>query len=81
MTIVDEHHTMADEHIVLDRDALADEAVRRNLAPAPNLSVLLNLHEGADLRVVTDATPIEVDEFRMMNHHPFAEDNAGCNRH
>ena len=32
--VVDEHHAVADEHVVLDRHPFADEGVARNLAAA-----------------------------------------------
>ena len=34
--VVDEHHAVADEDVILDRHALADEGVARDLAPPAN---------------------------------------------
>ena len=48
--------------MVFYRDAFADERVARNLAAPPDSRVLLNLDEGADLGLVPDPTPIEIDE-------------------
>jgi hypothetical protein len=57
MAVVDEHHAVADEHLVFDRDPLADEGVRRNLAAGSNGRVLLNLDKCADLRIVCVVQP------------------------
>src|SRR5262249_49299658 len=43
--IVDEHHTVADEHAVLDGHSLADERVARYLAIGSDGGAFLNLDE------------------------------------
>jgi hypothetical protein len=53
---------MADEDLVLDGDALADERVARDLAPLADGGVLLDFDERADLRVVADTASVEIDE-------------------
>src|SRR5689334_3703147 len=40
VTVVDEHDAVADEYLVLDDDALANERVRGDLATRPDLRVL-----------------------------------------
>ena len=53
---------MADEDLVLDRHAFADEGVGGDLAANADMAVLLDLDEGADLRSVTDRTPVQIHE-------------------
>src|SRR5437763_192002 len=65
--VVDEHHAVPDEDVVLDRHALADERVAGDLAVLSDPGVLLNLDEGADLRVVPHFAAVEVDEFRELD--------------
>ena len=79
--VVDEHHAVTDEHVVLDRHAFADEGVRRNLAAATDDRVLLNLDEGADLRVVADPAAVEIDERRVEDRHAGSKDDIGGYRH
>src|SRR5436190_2474053 len=65
--VVDEHHAVPDEDVVLDRHALADERVAGDLAVLSDPGVLLNLDEGADLRVVPDFAAVEIDELRELD--------------
>src|SRR2546427_6913555 len=60
--IVDEHHAVAHEDVVLDGHALADEGVAGDLAILADPGVLLHLDEGAALGVGTHFTPVEIDE-------------------
>src|SRR5262249_23110152 len=53
---------MSDEYMILNLDALANERVARDLHPPAHLRALLNLHEGADFRLVADLAPVEVHE-------------------
>jgi hypothetical protein len=53
---------MADKHIVIDMDALADEGMRRDLAAPTNACVPLNLDKRADPGVIPDRAFIEVHE-------------------
>src|SRR5439155_26994820 len=53
---------VADEHIVLDRHALADEGVAGDLAPPADGGVLLDLDERPEPGVVADLAAVEVDE-------------------
>jgi hypothetical protein len=58
---------MADEYLILDHDALADERVRRDLASGTNLRPFLDLDESPDLGLVTNLAAIEVDERRLKD--------------
>ena len=60
--VVDEHHAVADEDLVLDGHAFADEGVAGDLDPAADAGAFLDFDEGADLALVTDLAAIEVDE-------------------
>ena len=60
--VVYETDAVADENVVADRHALANEAMRRDLAAAPDNGAALNFDEGADLGVVADATVVEIHE-------------------
>src|SRR5581483_3054537 len=60
--IVDERDAVADEHVVANRHAFANECVARNLAALAHGRVLLDFHERADLGLVSDLTTVEVDE-------------------
>jgi hypothetical protein len=51
-----------DEDIILDRDAFADECVRRDLATASSNGVFLHLDEPSHLGFVADSATIEVDQ-------------------
>ena len=51
---------------------VCDEILQRR----PTDRVLLDLDERADLRVVADAAPVEVDEVAMEDDHAFAEDHV-----
>ena len=73
VNVVREHHAVPDEDLVLDRDPLADERVRRDLAMGADRCVLLNLDEGADLRLVTDLAAVKIDERFMEDSDIAAE--------
>src|SRR5262249_60327050 len=62
--VVDEGDAVADEDVILDRHALADEGVARDLAAPSDRRVLLDFDERADLGLVADLAPIQVDELR-----------------
>src|SRR6266849_1932459 len=53
---------MTDEHVVLDRDAFANEAMAGDLAVLSDCCILLNLNKCSDFRVVADLAAIKVDE-------------------
>src|SRR5438094_3829168 len=61
-SIVDERHAVADEDVILDLDAFADERVARNFHAPSNLRALLNLDERADAALVADLASVEIDE-------------------
>ena len=52
----------ADEDLVLDRHALADERVGGDIAADADMAVFLDLDDGADLRSVTDRTPVQTHQ-------------------
>src|ERR1700720_1884167 len=60
--IINESYAVADEHVVFDRDALANEAMAGDLAVLSDSRVLLNLNKSPDFRVVTDFATIKIDE-------------------
>ena len=53
---------MADEDVVLDRHAFADERMTRDFAAPADRRVLLNFDECPDLGLVANGTAIQVDE-------------------
>src|SRR5262245_4186088 len=55
---IDEGDTVPDEDVVLDRHALADEGMTRDLAPTADFGILLNLDERANLRAISDFAAI-----------------------
>src|SRR5262245_2524652 len=60
--IVDEHHAVSNEDVILDLDTFADEGMARNLDAAANLRALLDFDECTDARFVADLTAVQVDE-------------------
>src|SRR3989441_2689849 len=68
--VVDEGDAVADENVVLNRHAFADEGVARNLTPPAGLRILLDLDERPDLRLVADLAAVQVDELRKFDVLP-----------
>ena len=66
---------MADENIVFNGNALADECVARYLAIVPNTRVLLNFNERSNFRAITNRAAIKIDLVGMKYLHPLAELN------
>jgi hypothetical protein len=64
IAVIDKHHPMSDEDIVLDNDAFADKGVTGDLAASSDTGIFLDFHECADLRLVSDLASIQVYEFR-----------------
>src|ERR1700722_10086563 len=60
ITIVDEDDAVADEDLVLDRDAGAYKRVTRDFAAAPDFRVALNLDERAQPGVVTNLAAVQI---------------------
>src|SRR6185369_326214 len=79
--VVREHHAMADEDVVLDRDAFTHERVRRNLAAAPDRGAFLDFDESADLRAGADVAAVETHEIAVEDDDPLFEDHAVGNGH
>ena len=71
ITVVDERHIVADEHLVLDRHSFANEGVAGDLAAVANPGALLNFHKGPDLHFVANFAAVEIGE--TIDAHPFAE--------
>jgi hypothetical protein len=65
--VVDEHHAMPHEHLVLDDDAVTHERVALDLAVTADHHTMLNLDERADPGVVADAAAVKVRE-RVDEH-------------
>ena len=82
--VIDKSDPMTNEHLVLDVDAFANEAMTRDLAIAADSRALLNLDERTDLRVVADFAAVKVDEV-IDNHVPpeldIWRDDAELSRH
>src|SRR5208282_4301381 len=79
--IIDEQRAMADEYLVADGHAGADECMRRYLAAPPDRDVLLYLDERTDRGIVADDAAVEIDQLRVGDRHPLAQPYVGCNRH
>ena len=62
---------MADEHLVFDQNAAADERVALNLAIGADRCSRLDLDERADPRPVSDPAAIQISE--RLDDDPFAE--------
>src|SRR5262245_28915173 len=60
--IVDEHHAVSNEDVILDLDTFADEGMARNLDAAADLRALLDFDECTDARLVADLTAVHVYE-------------------
>src|SRR5690242_2711925 len=72
---------MADEHLVLDHDTFADEAVRRDLAAGADTGVLLDLDERPDARSGADAASIKIHQGGMVDHYIGGQDDTVGYRH
>ena len=60
--VVHEHHPVADEDLVLDRDTVADERMALDLAARTDDRATLDLDERSDTRLVPDRQP-----YRFVN--------------
>jgi len=65
---------MADETLILDGHALADESVTGNFAPLADDRAALDFNERADTRAVADSAAVEIDE--GVDLDAFAEFNV-----
>ena len=68
---------MADEDVVIDVHAFANESVALDLAVFAYCCVFLDLDEGADATVVTDRAAVEVD--KIVQKNVFADLDVGGN--
>jgi hypothetical protein len=62
LQIVNEYHPVTDENLIFDHHALAQETVRRDLAPLADHHPLLDLDKGANSRFVAYPTGIDIDQ-------------------
>src|SRR2546421_8155434 len=69
--VVDEQNPVADEDLILDLHAAADERVAGNLARLADRGPSLHLHERSDPTAAADAAPVEVAE--RPDRHVLAE--------
>ena len=60
--VVDEGDIMADEHLILQCDALAQKGMAGNLAALPDFGAPLDLDKRSDLGFVPDLAPVQVHE-------------------
>src|SRR6266403_782105 len=58
---------MANEYVVLDSDAFANERVARNLAAGADGGILLNLNETTDARLIPHCTAVKVGEAEHLD--------------
>src|SRR5258705_6866577 len=58
---------MANEYVVLDSDAFANERVARNLAAGADGGILLNLNETTDARLIPHCTAVKVSEAEYLD--------------
>lgn len=67
IAVIDERNVVADEHLVLDGHALANEGVAGNFDRAAEPGILLNLDERADFGIIADLAAIEIYESEDSN--------------
>jgi hypothetical protein len=82
--VVDENDAMADENLIVDRDAFTDKAMRGNFAVAADARTFLDLDKRADARAVADLTAIEINEvmdFDVAPEFDVRRDYAELSRH
>jgi hypothetical protein len=58
---------VTNEDFILDRHAFANERMAGDLTIAPDPGILLDLHEGSDLRVIANLTPVQVYEISQFH--------------
>src|ERR1700744_271914 len=63
IAVIDEHHPVPDEDVVLYNDAFTDKGVTGNLTASSDTGIFLDLYECADLCLVSDLAPIQVYKF------------------
>src|SRR5271156_1898980 len=62
IAVIDERHSVPDEDVVLDDHAFADKRVAGYFAALADPCISLDLHECADLCLVSDFTSVEIYE-------------------
>src|ERR1700722_13510386 len=70
VAVVDEHHAMTDEDVVLDGDALAHKSVAGNFAALADTGIFLDLDKSANLGFVADLASVEIDELGQLHIPP-----------
>src|SRR5882724_5939434 len=61
---------MANEYVVLDSDAFANERVARNFAAGADGGILLNLNKTTDARLIPHCTAVKVSEAEHLDGPP-----------
>lgn len=67
IAVIDKRNVVADEHLVLDGHALANEGVAGNFDRAAEADILLNFDERADFGIIADLAAIEIYESEDSN--------------
>src|ERR1700733_3293910 len=65
--IVDKGNSVADENVVLNDYAFTNKCVAGDFAALADASILLDLHECANLGFIADFAPIQVDELGELD--------------
>lgn len=79
VSIVDEHHSVADEDAVFNSHTLTNKGMAGNLHPAADSRPFLDLDKGTNLALVTNFTAIQVDV--GINLDISAQFHIGCDAH
>ena len=66
---------MTNKHLVLDRNALANERVARNFAARAHSGILLNFNKATDARFIPNRTAVKINEAEYL--YGTSQDNVG----
>src|SRR5262249_19371163 len=75
--IVGEHHAVSDEHIVFERDSIAEKRMTLDHAVTPDDGAACDLDERPDERVIADLAPEHVDELGCENANVLPQLDVG----
>src|SRR5580698_2830660 len=67
IAVIDKHHSVPDEDVVLNQNSFTDKRVTGNLAASSDTGIFLDFYECADLCLVSDLAPIHVYKFRQSD--------------
>lgn len=79
--VIDEHDAVSQKYVVFNGHSLTDEGMRRDLAATADKGVLLHFHKRPDLRFITYDAPVEIDQIRLEDLYPFAQNDIRSNWH